>query len=656
MHNHGSGLKTGKIAKKIVLVGNPNVGKSVIFNHLTGKYVTVSNYPGTTVEVSSGFLKGSGNRVLVIDSPGVQSLFARTDDEKVTVRILLEENPDVVVLVADAKNLKRALMLLYELSLFKFKTILVLNMWDEARARGIEIDERKLSEVLKIPVVKTVAIHGRGIRELFLNLDKASIPEMNFLLDRKITEVQERIKKNLDGKMERAVGLIHLFLAGNEVTEHILKRKLSFEKFSNILKIREEFEKTLFEPVEFVLLSEINKHIDSFVKKFIRKREIIYSNRFVDFLHNFMIHPFFGFLFIGFILYLLYLFVGVLGAGILVDLLEGKLFGEFINPLLIKLFNLISIPSLIKSFFVGEFGVFTMALTYGFAIIFPVVLTFFIAFGILEDSGYFPRLAFLLNNFLKKIGLSGRAVLPLILGLGCDTMATVTTRTLETKKEKVIVTLLLALGVPCSAQMGVIMALMAGVSFSAFIIWGFTVLFNLILVGFLASKILKGEEPFFIMEIPPLRIPSFRNIFYKTMARVEWYLKEVIPIFIIGTAILFIFDVTHILAFLEGAFKPVVTTVLGLPQESAIGFIMGFLRRDYGAAGFFILKEKGLLDASQIIVSTVTITLFMPCIANFLVIIKERGVKTAVYISLFIIPYAVLIGYIVRIILEKWPV
>ncbi|MEN3046451.1 MAG: ferrous iron transport protein B [Candidatus Hydrothermales bacterium] len=645
-----------KIKKKVVIVGNPNVGKSLIFNHLTGEYANVSNYPGTTVEVSRGFLKGKKD-VLIIDSPGVQSLLPRTDEEKVTLRILLEEEPDVVILVSDSKNLKRALVLLYQISILKFKTILVLNMYDEAQSKGIEIDEKGLSNELCIPVIKTVAIHGKGIKELMLNLEKASLPNFNFAMDKRITNFWEEIGIRLNGKFKRKEGIIKLFLTRDEDVEITLKKILKEEEYKEILRIREDFENSLYEPVEFFALSDITRNVEKIVSKYVTKGKTApKTTLFSDFLNNFMIHPIFGFIFIMIVLFLLHLFVGNFGAGILVDLLENKLFGEIINPFLIRIFNFLPLPNIVRDLFVGEFGIFTMALTYGFAIIFPVVLIFFIAFGILEDSGYFPRLALLLNNFFKKIGLSGKVILPIILGLGCDTMATITTRTLETKKEKIVVTLLLALAVPCSAQLGVIFALMSGVSFLALIIWGSNVLFSLFVVGFLASRFLPGDKSFFIMEIPPLRIPSFKNILYKTIYRLEWYLKEVIPVFIIGTFILFIINLSGLLKFIEEIFKPIVTNVLGLPKEAAIGFIMGFLRRDYGAAGFLILKEKGLLDVSQIIVSSVTITLFMPCIANLLVIIKERGLKVSFYISLFIITYSITAGFLIRMLLEKWPV
>ncbi|MEN3044286.1 MAG: ferrous iron transport protein B [Candidatus Hydrothermales bacterium] len=647
-------MLTKDIKKKIVIVGNPNVGKSLVFNHLTGEYVNVSNYPGTTVEVSRGFLKGKKD-ILVIDSPGVQSLLPRTDDERVTLRILLEEDPDVVILVSDSKNLKRALVLLYQISLLKFKTVLVLNMYDEAQFKGIEIDDKGLSNELGIPVIKTVAIHGKGIKEIILNLEKASYPNFNFSLDKRINSFWEEMELKLKDKVKRKEGIIKLFLTRDENVENMLKDLLK-EEYKEIEKIREDFEDSIYEPVEFFILSDITRNVESIVSKYVIKKETATKTTASDFLHSFMVHPFFGFIFIFFALLFLHLFVGNFGAGILVDFLENRLFGEIINPILIGFFNFLPVPQVVRELFVGEFGIFTMALTYGFAIILPVVLTFFIAFGIIEDSGYFPRLAFLLNNLFKKIGLSGKVILPIILGLGCDTMATITTRTLETKKEKIIVTLLLALAVPCSAQLGVIFALMASLSFLAIIIWGSTVLFSLFIVGFLASRFLSGEKTFFIMEIPPLRIPSLRNIFYKTITRLEWYLKEVIPVFVIGTFILFFIDLSGFLKVIEEIFKPIVTNILGLPKEAAVGFIMGFLRRDYGAAGFLILKEKGLLDISQIIVSVVTITLFMPCIANLLVIIKERGLKISLYISIFIVIYSITAGFLIRMILEKWPV
>ena len=328
----------------------------------------------------------------------------------------------------------------------------------------------------------------------------------------------------------------------------------------------------------------------------------------------------------------------------MVGLMEEVLFGTYINPLAIKLVEfLIPIP-LLQELLVGEYGLITMALTYALALIFPIVGTFFLVFGILEDSGYLPRLAVMVNKVFKVMGLNGKAVLPMVLGLGCDTMATLTTRILDSKKERLIVILLLALGVPCSAQLGVILGMLAGVSLKAAILWASTIVGVILMVGFLAAQILPGKGSDFVLELPPLRIPQLSNILIKTAAHIEWYLREPVPLFLLGTLILFILDQFALLGVIESWASPVVVGFLDLPIKATESFIVGFLRRDYGAAGLYTLFEAGQLDPIQVVVSLVTITLFVPCIANFFIIIKEKGWKIALAVVCFIFPFAFLVG------------
>jgi len=293
---------------------------------------------------------------------------------------------------------------------------------------------------------------------------------------------------------------------------------------------------------------------------------------------------------------------------------------------------------------VGEYGLVTMALTYGLAIVMPIVLTFFVAFGLLEDSGYLPRLAVMMDRPFKRMGLNGKAVLPMVLGLGCDTMATLTTRILETRKDRLIVTLLLALGVPCSAQLGVLLGMMALLPPASVVLWGAIILGILLAVGMLAARVIPGRQSDFIMELPPIRRPQLGNIVIKTLARLEWYLKEVLPLFILGTLILFGLDRTGALALIERAAAPLVEGALGLPRAATGAFLIGFLRRDYGAAGLFALALAGQLSALQLLVSLVVVTLFVPCIANVLVIAKEHGWKTALGVVGFVFPFAFAAG------------
>ncbi|HEY6041439.1 MAG TPA: nucleoside recognition domain-containing protein, partial [Anaerolineae bacterium] len=365
-------------------------------------------------------------------------------------------------------------------------------------------------------------------------------------------------------------------------------------------------------------------------------------------------HPLWGLPILFLVLLGMYLFVGRLGAGTLVNFIEGTLFGEWVNPVVSQFIRALIPFELVQDLLVGKYGVITVALTYGFAIILPIVFTFFIAFGLLEDSGYLPRLAVMADRIFKTMGLNGKAVLPMVLGLGCDTMATMTTRTLETKKDRILVTLLLALGVPCSAQLGVVLGMLAGLDARATLIWTGVTAAVLIAVGWLAARLIPGSTSDFILELPPLRMPKVSHLAIKTLARLEWYLKEVLPLFIFGTLVLFVLDRLNVLTALERAAEPLIVNWLGLPAQATEAFLLGFLRRDYGAAGLFLMAREGLLTPDQIIVALVTITLFVPCIANFFVMVKERGLKTALAITAFIFPFAFFIGGLLNSILRLW--
>jgi len=348
----------------------------------------------------------------------------------------------------------------------------------------------------------------------------------------------------------------------------------------------------------------------------------------------------------------MYLAVGVFGAQTLVGLVEGGLFEQFINPGAAALVNRAVPWAVARDFLVGEYGLITMGMTYAIAIVLPVVATFFFVFGFLEDSGYIPRLAIFSDRIFRSMGLNGKAVLPMVLGLGCDTMATMTTRILGTPKERLIAVLLLALGVPCSAQLATILGILGGVSFSALVTLFAVVLMQMFLVGFLAARALPGERSEFIMELPPLRLPQLRNIVRKTLLRVRWYLGEAVPLFLIGTGLLFALSRLGALTKLTAATEPVVVSLLGLPRDASAVFIMGFLRRDYGAAGLFQMSKAGELDGVQAVVALTVMTLFVPCVANFLMMVKEQGLKAALGILGAVTVIALGTGAVLNVVLR----
>ncbi len=620
--------------RRLLLVGNPNVGKSVLFRNLTDRYVTVSNFPGTTVDVVRARAALGAGPLEVVDTPGLNDLAARTEDALVTRRLLEESESVVLVQVADAKNLRRALLLTLQLAALDRPMVLVLNMMDELAARGARIDLEGLAERLGIPVVATVAVRGDGTGELAAALPRARRPRIDLAAVEALGDEYEKNRARLR--------LVHRLLS--ETWSSAPPPRAS-------LGVRLGF---------------------------------------------WAMHPVKGLAVLAAVLLLMFWVVGLFGAGTLVDLLEVGLFEQRLSPLAIRAADAVlpfphehpaaasrhtvALPvspvhelplvaldrtvigtgyeltgrltpagaaaRFVHDLLVGQYGAVTMAISYALAIVLPIVTTFFLLFSLLEDSGYLPRMAILLNRFCKRFGLNGKAVLPMILGLGCDTVATMSTRILETRKERIVTTVLLALAIPCSAQLGVLLAMMARLTPAGAAAWVVLVVAVLVVVGRLAARVVPGPTSEFLLEIPPLRRPQAGNVAIKTLSRLDWYLREVIPLFVVGTAVLFLLDAAGLLARITRLGEPLVVGWLGLPAETANAFLVGFMRRDFGAV-YLLDAATGpapLLTPLQVFVAMVTITLFMPCFANFLMIAKEHGRRVAWAITAFIFPFAFLVG------------
>ena len=605
--------------RTLALVGNPNVGKSVLFHRLTGEYVNVSNYPGTTVEVARGRASLAGEIWDVVDTPGVNSLIPFSEDERVTRDFLLGA-PDAALVVLDAKNLRRGLRLSFELADYGLPISVALNLMDEAMDRGIEVDVRRLSELLGVPVVGTVAVTGEGVAELKRAVAKASRLTPTALnregLENALSTLEAFWPRERIGRR----GLAAALLAGDETVP--VPRDLS-----GLLEAAAALRRSFFRPprqLMFEARESVVREIEAQV--FSRKGEI--RSGWAARWGAWSMRPWPGYLIAAGVLYLTYLFVGVFGAGVAVTFFENTVFGRFIVPAAARL--MAGVPSPFwRDLMVGPYGVISMAISYAFALLLPIVTTFFIAFGFLEDSGYLPRLSVMVDRAFRLIGLNGRAVLPMILGLGCDTMATVTTRVLDTKRERVIVTFLLTLSIPCSAQLAVILAMTAGLSARVMFVWLAVLLGTTLAAGAAAARFVPGARSPFLMEIPPIRRPLLRNVFLKMRIRLAWYVKEVVPLFVLGTLVLFFLDRWGALRVLERIASPVVRGWLGLPGEATGAFLIGFLRRDYGAAGLYRLQKAGLLNLRQVTVSLVVVTLFMPCIAQWFIMVKERGLRSA---------------------------
>jgi ferrous iron transport protein B len=638
------------MVKKIAIVGSPNVGKSVIFNCFTGSYVTVSNYPGTTVEVSRGKGKIDGQGYEIIDTPGMYSLMPITEEERVARSILLNENPEVVLHIIDAKNLERMLPLTLQLIEADLPVVLVLNIMDEAERMGIKFDIGYLERELKIPVVPTVSISGRGM-DLLKQIIKKGLTKnrINFIYDDLLETNIKGIENLLKGEYLISKRAISLLVLQEDMDIFQMVKEKEGETLE-IEKIVRNTKENYAHSLNYNVCLQRQRIATQIYMKAIKEQGKL-STGVLEKLSRITMNRWTGIPILLAVLYFgLYKFVGEFGAGTIVGFLETNIFKNNINPFVTKIVTDLIPWKVIQELFVGEYGIITLGIRYAVAIILPIVSTFFLIFAIIEDTGYLPRLSMLIDRVFKKIGLTGRAVIPMVLGLGCDTMATMVTRTLPTKRERVMATLLLALAVPCSAQLGVILALLEN-NPKALLVWLSVISMVFLFTGFLAKRILPGEQPIFFMEVPPLRFPKLSNVLIKTYTRMTWYFKEIFPLFILASIFIWFGQLTGIFDLMVKLLSYPVK-LIDLPEKTAVAYLFGFFRRDYGAAGLYDMNKAGFFTGNQLVVAVVTMTLFLPCIAQFLINIKERGWKVGVNISVFIFFFAFIIGFLLNMLLK----
>ena len=535
----------------IVLFGQPNVGKSALFAALTGAQAIVSNYPGTTVGISRGRWHTNGKVYPIADTPGAYSLLPVTDEERIARDCLFHEPASAVLHVVDAKNLDRSLGTTIELRDAGLPLVLVLNMSDEADSLGIRINTQELAKRLGCPVVATVAVDKKGLTELAQAVEVVATAPVHLVesgqlwveeLGPAITTLAERIAPGhrLPKVMCARVAAALAVRGSKEIAE-----RAGFTP-AELATARKEVQVRVggMPPVAAILAlrARAARVLEGLFTRPQSRKEALR-----DRLGVWLAHPILGLPALFFVLFVgFYWIVGQLAAGSLVKLLEVGVFGKYVNPALDAVFAKLVPWDWLKALFVGDYGMFTLGITYALALVLPVVGAFFVVFSIVEDSGYFPRLALLCDRMFKTIGLNGRAVITMVLGLGCATMATVTTRTLETKKERIIATLLLVLAIPCSAQLGLITSLLAT---RGFVLWSTYVACLLVIflaVGWMSARVVPGQRATFHMEMPPMRWPRLGNVLRKTWMRLVWYFREVVPLFLIASVLLWALDQSHV--------------------------------------------------------------------------------------------------------------
>ncbi|MDD2689563.1 MAG: ferrous iron transporter B [Candidatus Omnitrophica bacterium] len=569
--------------KKIFLLGNPNVGKSVVFSRLTGVQVISSNYPGTTVEISKGYLKTEEGKIEVIDLPGAYSLEPTSRAEEVAVTFLKDGPMDemAVINIVDATSLERNLFLTLQLIEQGYPVIICLNMCDDTTHRGIHIDTQNLEKILGVPVISTCAVTGAGIKLLIKRIEEAKPAQGNQL-------THEARWQEIGRIVEAVQQLTHRHHTLREILEDASVRPLSG------LMIAAAVIFTSFKIVRFVGEALINRIFDP-----------VFLNLYQPLLER------------------LSQALGHQG------FTHHLLIGELING---------------KIDFKQSLGLLTTAPYIEFAMVLPYIISFYLILSLLEDIGYLPRLAILLDNLLHRLGLHGFAIIPVLLGFGCNVPGILATRVLESKRERFIACTLISIGVPCVPLQAMVFGLLG--KFSGFYVGGvYLVLFSILIsLGLILNRILKGYSPEFLLEIPPYRFPPLTVLGKKLFFRIKGFLIEAVPIVLLGVLIINILMFFRLFDFITAIFAPVIQDLFGLPKEAVVALVIGFLRKDVAVG---MLMPLGL-SAKQLFIAATLLAISFPCIATFAVLLKELGLKDLIKSTLIMIVISIIVGTILN--------
>ena len=569
---------------KILLMGNPNVGKSAVFNRLTGANVIVSNYAGTTVEFTKGSMRIAGRQVELIDIPGTYTLDPTNKAERIAVEMLKGgKEEDVVINVVEATNLERSLNLTLQLIKQDVPIIVALNFWDETKHKGISIDVEKLENILKVPCVPICAVTGQGVKHLVERIKEAKPSSLEYDDQEKWHEIGNII--------EKVQTITH--------RHHTLLERLS----------------------------------DASVR------------------------PLTGLPIAVIVLFLTFKLIRFVGEGLIGYVCE-PVFENLWSPLMLKLSSFLGSAGFVHDLVIGHlvegqidygqsFGLLTTGLFVPLGAVLPYVFAFYLVLSFLEDFGYLPRLAIMVDTLMHRLGLHGLAIVPMLLGLGCNVPGVLATRVLETRRERFISVTILAIGVPCAALQAMVVGLLGrhgmakvGIVYGTlFIVW--------LILGVLLNHTVKGKSPEIFVEIPPYRIPYFRGLSKKIWIRMKWFIREAVPFVLLGVLIVNILYTLGIIQFLGKFTAPVVTRLLGLPQEAVGALIVGFLRKDV-AVGMLIPLG---LTAKQLIIASVVLAMYFPCVATFATLVKELGIVDTLKSAGIMIISSLLVGGLLNLIL-----
>ncbi len=632
---------------RLALIGNMNVGKTSIFSKISTRKVKSVNIPGSTISINRAPIRGEQG--VVYDTPGIISIFSENEDERAAREVVLSEKLaegiNGIILVADAKNLKRSLAIALQYGEFGLPMLLNINMEDEAVSRGIEIDTIRLAELLGLQVNTTIAPEGLGIKEMvagFSQMQPLAYPvKYSAEIEKFLEEVKAIIGNNRISS--RALGI--LLLHEDHDVRHYLDEKHGSEVVASIRKLVKRFYEENPNHSSHHLTEIYNNLAGEITEEVQRTEPPSRSSslaKFGDMCTAFTT----GIPIACSILVAMYFFIGEFGATYLVDTLNSAVFEGFLFPMVSQFTDRLPSPFMRDMIMDPDFGIIPTGVFLAMGLVLPVIFCFYITFGILEDSGYLPRISILLDNTFEKLGLNGKGVIPLVMGFSCVTMALLTTRVLNTEKEKNIASFLLYLCLPCAPLIAVMLIILDKMPLSAtFAVFGI-IASQVLIAGYFANRLLPGNRSPLFLEIPPMRLPKPLAVLKMASAKTYFFMLEALPVFILASLGVFLFQRIGGLTLLEHTLGPVIHNVMGLPEKSVQVFIKTMIRRESGATELEHIRH--IYTNLQLVVNLLVMTFVAPCINSFIVLFKERGIKSGLVINVTVFVYAILIGSIVN--------
>ncbi|MBF0457390.1 MAG: ferrous iron transporter B [Nitrospirae bacterium] len=641
-----SSTDTPRTPKKVIVAGLPNSGKSQIFNNLTGEYSIVANYPLSTICVKKGKFRMGEETYEVYDTPGLYCLFIHSEDELVVRDLIFQERPDVLLLCIDANLLKQSLALAADLMELQIPMVIAINAIDETSKKGMWIDSDMLSQITGIPVIESIATKGIGTNKLKIAIQRARVGKLSIhygdIMSRGISTVEALLPEPLPYKQKTAI----LALLNDPFLDKYLIDAVSEDQYRKIQdavnEVQEYFKGNLVRTINH----KRAEWVDAVTEKII-KRQVALTGRVSETIARMCRSVIFGVpILMGIIVATYFLVVNV--ANWISDWMEKLLW----LPVQTRLDSLITYPFW-KDFFIGPYGVFTLGVGGALLTVLPILSVYFILYNTLEDVGYIPNLSVLSKRVFDKIGLSGASIMPMVLGFGCKTMATLTAKTLTSPKERYITIFLIAFALPCAPQIGLNMSLLGRVGIKAFIIT-FSVLAAIeAITGLILNKIIKDDDKScFIQALPAIRMPNLKAVLKKTYYRLFWFLEEALPAFMYAAIAMFALDKTGILKIMKVFLQPVVEGFLGLPTEMVDALILVIARREAAASVIIKMSENGHLNFVQSIVAVVLTTMFVPCLAHIGIIVKHQGWKSTLFmVSTMTFTSVLIAGFLNRVLL-----